>query len=65
MKYIRDTYKVPAKVGMRVIANGQEGVIAGARRQYLLIRIDGKTDVLSFHPTWEMKYLPQRGKEND
>jgi hypothetical protein len=57
MEYIRETYRVPAKVGMHVIANGQKGVIVGARRQYLLIRIDGRTDILSFHPTWEMKYL--------
>ena len=57
LKYIREVYKVPAEVGVHVIANGQKGVIVGSIRQYLRIRIDGQTDILSFHPTWEMEYL--------
>ena len=57
MEYIRKKYKVPAKYGMKVIAQGRNGIIVGAKNGYLRIRIEGEKNILSFHPTWEMKYL--------
>ena len=57
MKYIREHYNVPAKRGMKVNAQGHNGVIVGSRGPYLRIRIEGEKNVLSFHPTWEMEYL--------
>jgi len=63
MKYIRDTYKVPAKRGARVRytpANkrvGFEGVIVGSSGRLLRIRLDGEEQVKSYHPTWRMEYL--------
>ena len=57
MDYIRKKYKVPAKRGMKVIAQGHNGTIVGARNGYLRIRIEGEKNILSFHPTWEMEYL--------
>ena len=56
MDYIRNHYNVPAKIGIRVVAQGREGTIVGARNAYLRIKIDGEKNVLSFHPTWEMEY---------
>ena len=57
MEYIRKRYNVPAKRGMKVIAQRRNGIIVGARNGYLLIRIEGEKDILSFHPTWKMEYL--------
>jgi hypothetical protein len=61
MKWIRDLYKVPAKRGMKVIAQGERGTIVGSRNGYLRIRIDGRKNVFSFHPTDDIKYLAQIG----
>jgi hypothetical protein len=60
MKWIRDRYKVPAKRGMEVTAQGIRGTIVGSKNGYLRIRIDERKRILSFHPTWEMKYLSQK-----
>ncbi|MFJ1269219.1 hypothetical protein ACD661_11690 [Legionella lytica] len=57
MKYIRTYYKVPAKRGKKVIANGQLGVITGSRGAYLKIRLEGQKNSLPYHPTWEMQYI--------
>ena len=57
MRYIREYYKVPAKRGMNVVAQGEKGVIVGAKGQYLRVRIEGEKKVLSFHPTWKMEYI--------
>lgn len=68
MKYIRDTYGVPAKRGGRVKFTGnpykppQLGTITGTRGQYLKVLMDGDTIAGSYHPTWLMEYL---GDEND
>lgn len=56
MEYIREQYNVPAKQGMKVVAQGRNGTIVGARGGYLRIKIVGERNVLSFHPTWEMEY---------
>lgn len=57
MGYIRETYKVPAKRGMRVRFNGLNGRIVGSRGGYLRVRLDGSKRPLICHPTWEMVYL--------
>ena len=63
MKYIRKTYKVPAKRGARVRFMGntngklQGGVIVGSKGPYLRIRLDGEKKIYSYHPTWELEYL--------
>jgi hypothetical protein len=61
MKYIRDTYKVPAKRGGRVIysGNGKDvgGVITGTDGVRLRIRLDGDKFSCRFHPAWKIKYL--------
>lgn len=57
IQYIRDYYKVPAKVGGRVTAYGKPGIITGANGAYLLIRIDGAKHALPHHPTDQIEYL--------
>ena len=65
MAYIRDYYGVPAKRGARIRwtwhrkgePRNDEGTIAGSCGQYLRVRFDGSTQVLSLHPTWEIEYL--------
>jgi hypothetical protein len=63
MNYIRDTYKVPAKRGTRVIACGKLGKIIGSRGGYLRIKIDTEKKPLLFHPTWNVVYLTSDGKQ--
>lgn len=60
MKYIRDYYKVPAKRGMTIIANGKRGVITSANGPHLMVRIDGAKHSFPYHPTWNMEYIECR-----
>ena len=57
MKWIRKHYNVPAKRGMEVIAQRRHGIIVGSKGEYLRVRIDGEKNIISFHPTHEMKYI--------
>ena len=64
MKYIRDTYGVPARRGVRVeyAKDGHQpwrGVITSANGAYLRIRRDGdvRTYPRNFHPEWGITYL--------
>ena len=59
LEYIRRVYKVPAKRGMAVRAEGQKGRILGARGPYLRILLEGEIIKKLFHPTWEMEYLTE------
>jgi hypothetical protein len=59
IKYIRKSYNVPAKRGMRVIANGKPGKITGANGSRLRILLDGNCRSLLWHPTWRIEYLDQ------
>ena len=61
LNYIREFYNVPAKRGMSVLVQGKKGIIVGARHQYLRIRIEGEKKIGSYHPTWEIEYLSQKG----
>lgn len=62
LEYIRKTYGVPAKRGMKVIADGKEGIITGVSGAYLLIKVDGARFSRPYHPTWHMKYFDDDGK---
>mgnify|MGYP001214948660 FL=1 len=62
LEYIRNTYKVPAKKGQRVLYTGGGaaigGTIVGSRDASLRVRTDdGHTGF--YHPTWEMQYPVQ------
>lgn len=54
--YIRNAYKVDPKVGQRVIVDGKQGVIKGARGNYLRVLFDGAKNALNCHPTWKITY---------
>ena len=58
LDYIRSYYNVPARLGTRVIADGNRGEIRGARDQYLSLLIEGDARLTIWHPTWHMVYLP-------
>ena len=66
MEYIRRSYGVPAKRGMRICYSAEgpgepNGTITGARDARLLIRLDGwpkRRRPLAFHPTWNIHYPP-------
>lgn len=57
--YIRTYYNVPAELGRRVIANGEEGIICSERAGHIGINLDkDKPGVIKYyHPTWNMEYL--------
>lgn len=57
--YIRNYYRVPAYIGMRVRAGGREGVLVRATgsTQYLHIKFDdGKSNGV-YHPTDGIEYI--------
>lgn len=64
MAWIRKSYGVPAKRGMRVRYTGEGkdkpelGTITGTMGSHLRIRLDGLKISHPFHPTWELEYLP-------
>lgn len=63
MDYIRRTYGVPAKRGVRVSFRPETwgkawtGHITSARGPHLRVRRDGDGMVFTLHPTWELAYL--------
>jgi hypothetical protein len=60
LDYIRNHYRVPAKVNGRVRytwRGDRFGTIVGADGGYLLVRLDGDQDAGIYHPTWEIEYL--------
>ena len=72
MKFIRDTYGVPAKRGGKIMFQGHEWTIISSQGSHLVVR---RTEVLwekdeagefryrffraEIHPTWEVEYLPE------
>ncbi len=67
LEYIRSFYRVPAKRGGQVEYTGgpgptRQGKITGARGARLLIRFEGEKQPHVFHPTWEIRYLKERGQ---
>ena len=65
MQYIRDTYRVPAKVGTRVRYTGRRepicGTITSATNAHIRVRLDGETGSGHYHPTWRIEYLQNEG----
>lgn len=63
MEYIRDTYGVPAKRGGRIEytypSPSRQGTIIGSSGAKLRIRLDGDAHAGYYHPTWELKLLPE------
>lgn len=58
LRYIRDTYGVPAKRGARVKYSGLVyGTITSVCGARIRIRLDGDTFSLPFHPTYSLEYL--------
>lgn len=55
--YVRERYGVPAKRGMRVIADGKPGRITSGAGHYIRVLIDGDKHSSYWHPTWNMEYL--------
>ena len=60
LEYIRSHYRVPARFGARVIADGKPATITGTQGQYLLLLVDGEQQENPWHPTWRIKYQGQR-----
>ena len=56
--YIRSTYGVPAKRGMRITIDGRPARIVGFDHR-LRIRFDGERITRSAHPTWRVDYHPK------
>lgn len=56
MEYIRRTYGVPAKRGMRVVIDGKPGRIVSSMGGYLRVRLDGELRPSNYHPTWRVEY---------
>jgi len=60
MEYIRQTYGVPAKRGMKITYTypnpSKQGVITGSSGAHLRIKLDGEKRAGRYHPTWEIQY---------
>lgn len=64
MRYIRDTYRVPARRGARVRFTGvlaaelsaPSGTVTGSRGAMVRIRVDGERRARIFHPTFDIEY---------
>ena len=57
LEYHRDTYGVPAYIGVRVMMGDKPGVITGACGPHILIQFDGEDISKPCHPEWAMEYL--------
>lgn len=57
-EYVRDTYGVPADIGVRVVVSGEPGIIVADRGNYIGVNFDrDKPGVIkNAHPTWEVQY---------
>lgn len=70
MEYIRRTYGVPAKRGMRIeYMSGRDyelmdGTIVGSKGGYLRIRLDGNRHSGLFHPTYNLVYFTPNGRHS-
>lgn len=60
LAYIRETYRVNAFRGGKVMVAEHEGVITGANNGHVLIRLDGETQARPYHPTdFRILYAPK------
>jgi hypothetical protein len=62
-EYVRNYYRVPSEVDVRVVFDGKPGVITGFTAAYVLVLLDGATESVPVHPTWRMTYLPAATEE--
>ena len=53
---IRNVYGVPAKKNGRIEYKSRPGTIVGTTGAYLRIRLDGESEIKTYHPTWEIEY---------
>lgn len=60
-EYVRRTYKVPAKRGLRVTVDGVGGRITSGKGGYVMVRFDGAKHPLPCHPTWRVTYHTPEG----
>jgi hypothetical protein len=58
LEWFREQYGVPARLGGKVICDGQPGEIRGASGPHLLVLFEGSNIARPAHPTWRMTYLP-------
>ena len=56
MEWIRRTYDVPARHGMRIEYDGKPATIVGAGGGYLRFRIDGEKHRTTGHPCYRVVY---------
>jgi hypothetical protein len=63
--YVRRTYNVPAKRGLRVTVDGRPGVITRGKGGYVMVRFDGLNHSRPCHPTWRFDYTPAPTRERD
>lgn len=56
IKWIRDTYKVPAKIGMVVKFMNSPVLIISTQGPHLRVRYLFEKKTFSIHPTWEVEY---------
>jgi hypothetical protein len=56
MEWIRRTYDVPARHGMRIEYDGKPATIVGTRGPYLAFRVDGEKRIAADHPTYRIVY---------
>ena len=64
LEYIRDYYRVPAKLGGKILYAPDddgyvqiEGEIIGASDSYLRVQLETDSDPVYLHPTWHIEYL--------
>jgi hypothetical protein len=59
---IREARNIPVKIRGRVRYTGEKtprlGTVVGTRGGYLRIRLDGDKRPGTYHPTWELEFLP-------
>jgi len=57
-EYVKSYYQVPAKIGRRVLVNGDPGIIAEDRGHYIGVNFDrDKPGIIkNCHPTWKVEY---------
>ncbi|MFJ7111740.1 hypothetical protein ACIQW4_01000 [Streptomyces albogriseolus] len=58
MEWIRRTYDVPARHGMRIEYDGKPATIVGTRGPHLAFRVDGEKHITISHPCYRIVYPP-------
>ena len=61
--YVKRVYGVPAARGRRVLFNRALGVVTSGDGAHIRVRLDGAKNSVPCHPTWEMIYLDNDGKQ--